>query len=192
MEDNIIYIDFSKNNDRYPLGKIINKSIDYILSNFYKGEVPVEIGKLLTNIGVSNKEMDFTELEKEMYKEIYGLTLSNGKNACIYYKKNIDIHVQKLIIAHEIGYCSLCKNINIFDFKHIYFKDSKEQIEKDAAILARQILIPKNKLIEIYKSFEDPRSVILADEFDVSIGTMEKRLNSLNLSYRNRNGGGVF
>lgn len=69
-----------------PLDKIRGKSADYILSEFYRdGSFPLEIGKLLSNIGISNKEMDFSTLEQITGKGVRGLVLSNEKNKRSYF-----------------------------------------------------------------------------------------------------------
>ena len=71
---------------------------------------PVDISKLLENIGISTIAKDFSEIEHLMEADagsILGAAFSNGNNLAIFYKKNESLHRKKFTIAHELAHCCL-------------------------------------------------------------------------------------
>ncbi len=175
-----------------PLHKIRGLSADEILKEYYHdGTFPLDLGVLLENIGISNDTMDFTELEKITGKTVLGLVVSDSKNAIIYYREDDTPNRQRFTIAHELAHCCLYNNST--PYRHIEFRMDDEEYKANlkeikANIFAGELLIPFNKLKEVYLSLDKPYSTILAKKFGVSTSVMEARLNYLGISYLNREG----
>lgn len=179
-----------------PIEKISGKSAYEILQEFGNpNEVPIDLERILENIGISARPEDFTDLEKKLNKgHILGLVLSNKQNAIIYYSKNEKLNRQRFTIAHELGH--ICNHITPRSDDYAYIdwrieEESETEAERDANIFAGELLIPIKKLKEVYLSMKYPSSSELAKIFGTSINVMEKRLEYLGVSYYNEKGQAV-
>ncbi len=175
------------------LSKIRNKT-PYELLNEYNISLipPIDISKLLENIGISTIAKDFSEIERELSQKqgyILGAAFSNGNDLAIFYKKSDSLHRKKFTIAHELAHCCLdCPND---ESSHIefrlepYINLSKDDIEKEkkANIFAGQLLIPKISLFNYYKKMIIPSLTELSKIFEVSTSVMAARLDFLKLPY---------
>lgn len=177
-----------------PIKRIYGKSAYEILEEYGNpNEIPIDLERLLENIGISARPEDFTALEKKLNKgHILGLVLSNKTDAIIYYGKKESLNRQRFTIAHELGH--ICNHIEprSDDYAYIDWRIEEEaetkQEEIDANIFAGELLIPLKKLKEIYLSMKYPSSSELASIFGTSINVMEKRLEHLGVSYYNEKG----
>jgi Zn-dependent peptidase ImmA (M78 family) len=183
----------NKNEVRYmcpPLDKIKGLSANELLQKFYpSNEYPLDLGVLLKNIGISNKEMDFSDLEEITKAPILGLMLSDNTNAAIYFRKGDTLNRQRFTIAHELAHCCL-HYTHDENYRHLELRladSANNPHETEADIFAGELLIPLSKLKEVYLSLDCPCSAILASKFGVSINVMEARLNYLEISYFNKN-----
>ncbi len=175
------------------LRKIRNKTPYDLLAEYdVSQKPPVDISKLLENIGISTIAKDFSEIEHLMEADagsILGAAFSNGNNLAIFYKKNESLHRKKFTIAHELAHCCLdCPND---ESSHIEFRLgpcmnlSDEDIKKEerANVFAGQLLIPSAPLITYYDKMIVPSLTELAKIFDVSSSVMSARLDFLKLPY---------
>lgn len=175
------------------LKKIRNKNPYELLSEYDVPQTPpIDISKLLENIGISTIAKDFTEIEESIGAKsgsILGAAFSNGNDLAIFYKKDESLHRKKFTIAHELAHCCLdCPND---ESSHIEFrleasmKLSEDDIKKEkrANIFAGQLLVPKISLIDYYKKMIVPSLTELSKIFDVSTSVMSARLDLLRLPY---------
>ena len=178
------------------LKNIQGKTADEILREYGQdNSVPVNLNQLLLNIGISALPLDFTELETAIGSgqgDILGLVMAKGDKAAIFYKKDDTLNRQRFTIAHELAHCclhSLADNEPHIELR--WNEQEKDAHEKEADIFAGKLLIPLNKLREVYMGLTVPSSVTLASKFAVSINVMEARLNYLKISYFNKDGQAV-
>lgn len=175
------------------LKKIRNKSAIELLKEYGLDKtVPIDIEQLLRAIGISAIGKDFSELEKRLGKpkgSILGMLLSSGNNAAIFYRKDDSYNRRRFTIAHELAHA-----INHSDNEpHIEYRMAEKEmeenpVEKDANIVAGEILIPLPLLKREYLKLDIPSSTVLANIFKVSQNVMEARLKYLKIFYVNSEG----
>lgn len=175
-----------------PINKIHGKSATEILKEFSDGLFPLDLEKLLKNIGISALPMNFSEIEKRLKSgHISGVVLSNCNNAVIYYNEKDTVNRQRFTIAHELAHISMHLTPDSNDYPYIDWRINENENDKDeveANIFAGELLIPLSELKEKYLKLKLPNSRDLAMLFGVSINVMEKRLNYLGVSYFNSKG----
>lgn len=175
------------------LKKIRNKSAIELLKEYGLDKtVPIDIEQLLRAIGISAIGKDFSELEKRLGKpkgSILGMLLSSGNNAAIFYRKDDSYNRRRFTIAHELAHA-----INHSDNEpHIEYRMAEKEmeenpVERDANIVAGEILIPLPLLKREYLKLDIPSSTVLANIFKVSQNVMEARLKYLKIFYVNSEG----
>lgn len=175
------------------LKKIRNKSAIELLEEYGLDKtVPIDIEQLLRAIGISAIGKDFSELEKRLGKpkgSILGMLLSSGNNAAIFYRKDDSYNRRRFTIAHELAHA-----INHSDNEpHIEYRMAEKEmeenpVERDANIVAGEILIPLPLLKREYLKLDIPSSTVLANIFKVSQNVMEARLKYLKIFYVNSEG----
>ena len=153
-------------------------------------DIPIDIEKLLSKLGVKYDSMDFSFLEKanpdlinEKGKILGAVTLINN-DVCIYYSNDSSKNRKRFTLAHELAHC--CLDAPSLQDGHIEFRfdeRSDDYREIAANIFAGKLLIPTQKLIEVYNNMIAPLSNVLAKEFSVSIAVMEGRLKELKLPF---------
>lgn len=137
-------------------------------------EAPIQLSKLLQNIGVSTLGIDFSDIEaKANYDRgaILGAAISKGENLTIFYRKQ------------DTDCCLHTENLQQ---NHIELRDNtfpKTEKEKAADIFAGELLIPEPLLKEIYSKFYLPSLKTLAKIFHVSTNVMAARLDDLSMPY---------
>ena len=176
-------------------------------------KVPVDINKLLSNIGVRVYNVDLQPLasDKEFkkaykgYGELYGAVLARENDLNIFYQ---DIDFSKLssrekisakkhirfTLAHELAHCVL--HANHVETGYAEFrcdtskldpkklkKGSYEAIEYEANVYAGELLIPTDKLVYVYFRLVRPSLAALAELFFVSTNVMRARLDYLHMPY---------
>lgn len=199
MKNNIIEFVKIKENRVILMCKILKrihgKTAEELLNEYHTYDtVPIDLEELAKRIGISVLPMDFSTLEKKLNrKDILGLVLTSGDNAAIFYRKTDSINRIRFTIAHELAHC--CYLDPATKEPHIEYRideNDKDEFEKQMDIFAGELLIPLNKLKEIYMSLSLPSSKALAEKFGVSIKVMEARLNYLKISYYNNEGEAIF
>lgn len=109
--------------------------------------------------------------------------LKDGNWAIILNEK--DVHTRKRFsIAHEIGHFLIHKDqpfIDKFTAGEAFYRDGlgDEQLEKEANFFAANLLMPKDKVKEIWHTSSNPSEA--AKKFDVSEVSMTFRLKNLEL-----------
>lgn len=150
-------------------------------------EPPIQLSKLLKEIGISALGIDFTDIEIASNYErgrILGAAISKGDNLTIFYRKDDTKNRQRFTIAHELAHC--CLHTKNLQQNHIELRDDalvKTQKEKDADIFAGELLIPEHILRQIHSEFYVPQLSSLANIFDVSTNVMAARLDYLSMPY---------
>lgn len=177
------------------LEKLHGKTAEELLKEYgVYDTVPIDLAKLARAIGISVLPMDFTKLERRLNKkDILGLVLKHKDDAAIFYRRSDSINRIRFTIAHELAHCCFLNP----DTKepHIEYRmdeKDKDEYEKQMDIFAGKLLIPLNKLKEVYMKMQLPTSSALADAFNVSIKIMEARLNYLEISHYNSKGQPIF
>ena len=148
---------------------------------------PIQLSKLLINIGISTLGIDFTDIEDAANYEhgrILGAAISKGENLTIFYRKSDSKNRQRFTIAHELAHC--CLHTNALKQNHIELREefcNKTEKEKEADIFAGELLIPEPLLKNVYDQFYVPSLKSLARIFNVSTNVMAARLNYLSMPY---------
>lgn len=193
--NNIIHFNSAKEKDGGIMCKILKKihgkTAEELLREYNVYDtIPINLEKLVTEIGISVLPMDFTSLEKKLNKtDILGLVLTAGDNAAIFYSKSSSINRRRFTIAHELAHC--CYLDPSTKEPHIEYRideTDKDDFEKRMDIFAGELLIPFKKLKEIYLTLDVPSSKVLSEKFKVSTKVMEARLNYLKISHYNNKG----
>lgn len=151
----------------------------------------IDIVKILNNIGIKFEPRDFSNIEvdhlKNTVKErgsVLGAVMADPKHLTIYYRKDAGMNETRFTLAHELGHC--CKTMKTTDDFHIDFRfdeKSTEPNEVEANIFAGELLIPTNKLLEVYEKLGITSLSKLAEKFIVSTNVMKARLEYLGLPY---------
>jgi hypothetical protein len=174
------------------LNKIKNKE-PYELLKEYKISIepPIDISRLLKEIGISTIAYDFTDIENVKNVEhgsILGAAFSKDDDLAIFYKRSDSLHRQKFTIAHELGHCCLhCPNEEASHIEYrldktLEFTDNQAK-EKEANIFAGKLLIPEEALVKFYEKMIVPSLTDLANIFKVSTSVMSARLDYLKMPY---------
>lgn len=177
------------------LKSIQGKTADEILRTYGENDsIPIDLEKLLLNIGISALPFDFSNIEDKSNinrGDMLGAVVADGDDAVIFYRMDDSLNRQRFTIAHELAHC--CLHAVTDDNPHVEFRRSEkeDEHEQEANIFAGSLLIPLNKLREIYMKLPVPRSTILASKFAVSTNVMEARLNHLKISYFDKDGNAV-
>lgn len=175
------------------LKKIHNMGPDELLKQYdISTEPPIDITTLLKEIGIATIKKDFTEIEEVLGVKrgaILGAAFSNNDKLGIFYKESDSILSQKFTIAHELAHC--CLHCCDFEAAHIEYRlncgldisYADEEKEREANIFAERLLIPKDKLEEIYNKMIIPSLKQLSVIFKVAPFVMAARLDNLDLPY---------
>lgn len=198
MNDNIIqFVNAKDRGDNIMctiLEKIHNKTAEELLKQYdVYDTIPIDLEKLAKKIGISVIPGNFAVLEKKLNKsDILGLVLITGNQAAIVYRDSDSINRKRFTIAHELAHC--CHLDPSTTEPHVEYRIDeidKDESEKEMDIFAGELLIPLQKLKEVYLSLTIPSSKVLAKKFRVSIKVMEARLNHLKISHFNNEGEAV-
>ena len=161
-----------------------------ILSAYNKNGVPVDIEGVIKSLNIKILSRDFKDIEEENKKlidekgEILGAVVFNGDDVIIYYSNDSTENRIRFTLAHELAHC--CLNADSLKNGHIEPRHDEESDDFDeyaANVFAGKLLIPKDKLNELYNSMIAPLSDVLAKEFGVSVKVMEARLEYLGMPY---------
>lgn len=150
-------------------------------------EPPIDIDKLVFNVGISIIPMDFSLIEQKANVPkgyILGATISQNDTVNILYRENNTENRRRFTIAHEIAHCCLHTD-NLIDH-HIELRDSYKSNsgkEYEANIFAGELLIPEKSLHNVYTRLIVPSLDALAKIFNVSSTVMVARLDYLKLPY---------
>ena len=159
---------------------------------------PINIHRILDKLDVKYSALDFNTLdvtvndinlpeqadmvmgavgaysEKDFGEDFVEITVNSNDN----------YHRQRFTLAHELAHCMLHSD---------RLKDGRLELrtslttdephEREANILAGEILIPRKLLKLVCASLPIPLLPLLAEKFDVSENVMEARLKHLNMGY---------
>ena len=146
-----------------------------------QNNIPLEIVSLANSLGI------------EVYKafnmdaDTSGAIINKNENYIIYTNANEPVYRRRFTVAHEIAHYMLHKDIidnhldgNLTDaigIGGIMYRSKLSSIfEKDANKLAEEILMPLEKIKELYLKYNDIRK--LSEEFDVSEQAVKIRINN--------------
>lgn len=159
---------------------------------------PINIYNVLDKLGVKYGALDF----KKLYGTVNGINLPEQADMVMgavaaysekeYGEDSVEItvnskdnyHRQKFTLAHELAHCMLHSD-SLKDGR-LELRTSlttNEPREREANILAGEILIPEKLLKLVCASIPIPFLPLLAEKFDVSESVMEARLKHLNMGY---------
>ena len=159
---------------------------------------PVDIHKLLNLLEVEYCALDFSTFNGDINGVVLPTQAAMVMGAVAahsekdYGKDSVEIsvnindsyHRQRFTLAHELAHCMLhaetLKNGRIELRSSLTSEDPRE---KDANVLAGEILIPEKLLKLEYASTPIPFLPILAEKFDVSENVMAARLKHLKMGY---------
>ena len=146
---------------------------------------PIDIKKLVDNIGIRLVRYDFSEAEKAgnyPQNSIIGAALSEKDSLNILYATKMTLNRIRFTIAHELAHC--CLHNDNLEINHLELRtDDNSDRERDANIFAGELLIPYSSLMSIYNQLLKPSLSVLAQIFQVSTSVMKARLNYLELRF---------
>lgn len=178
----------SKNKGTIRMSKKLNElkgfSAEDILKKTGQEEnVPVNLDKIIDDLKIYRKAMDFSEMEKiEGKGKISGLVLLLDNNVAVFYNKNDSLERKRFTAAHEIGHCCLHANVLKNDYIEFLHDDGFEnEHETEASIFATKLLIPEKSLRYVYDSLLKPNLNDLSEMFQVPNKIMDIRLKELGL-----------
>ena len=184
------------------LNELSGMTAEMLLETSGEVSIPVDIEKILTRNGIKYAPMDFRPLEEEvstkdlnMVGQVLGAVILDKDDVRIVYAKDSTPNRKRFTLAHELAHCCLDANNLNPDQPHVEFRIDEacnSGKERAANIFAGKLLIPKNKLEELYDSLIVPLSDVLAKEFQVSVSVMEARLKDLGLPYYSRESGNTI
>lgn len=154
-------------------------------------DLPIDIVELLGRLGISSVPMNFENITKDRTvdaRKILGAVVSNGSNLAIFYDNTASLNRKRFTMAHELAHC--CLHIDPEAPFHIEWRtDEKDKNPKEKAtdIFAGELLIPANKLQEVYDKLLVPYVETLAELFAVSKEVMKARLEYLGMGVEWRN-----
>ncbi len=159
---------------------------------------PINIHRILDKLGVEYNALDFSLLDYE----INGIILpdqanmvmgavaahsedESGKDSVeITVNINDSYHRQRFTLAHELAHCMLhADSLQNGSLELRTSLTTDEPREKEANILAGEILIPEKLLKITYASLPIAILGTLAEKFDVSENVMAARLRHLKMGY---------
>lgn len=150
----------------------------------------VDVGAILTKLGISFYEYDFTESNQEMFScnstgEIVGAIVLRGNDLSVFVSSKCSEEEQRFIMAHELGHCCLhsatLKNNKVEYSKKSNFVANKHEDEAD--LFAMELLIPEDSLRTVYKNLLVKSLSVLSKVFCVTIDVMRRRMEKLNLCF---------
>ena len=158
---------------------------------------PINIHRILDKLQIGYFALDFSTLDctingvvlPEQAEMVMGAVAAHrdGQN-----KDTVEItvnskdnyHRQRFTLAHELAHCMLHSDSLINGSLELRTAiTTTEPREREANILAGEILIPEKLLKSVLKNIHIPLLPILAKEFDVSENVMEARLRHLGIGY---------
>ncbi len=161
-------------------------------------DAPIDIHKILNGLGIVYGAVDFSKIQG-IYNNIelpaqadmvmgavaaYDDTENDKDYVEISVNKNDNYHRQRFTLAHELAHCM--RHSDSLQNGRVELRTSitsDDPREKEANILAGEILIPEKLLKRIYTTMPIPFLPLLAEKFDVSENVMEARLKYLNMGY---------
>lgn len=161
---------------------------DILQKTGQENSVPVNLNKILKELGISAISTDFSNLEEIMSQELQklgpilgaSLTTKEGDTA-IFYSSNPELmsdHRYRFTVAHELGHLCINGCKNHVEFRHAAMADDKN--ERTANIFAGELLIPLVQLERVSSELLLPTPKNLATIFEVSETVMFARLKHLN------------
>lgn len=162
---------------------------DILRETGQENHIPVNLNRILWHYEISAMAMDFSDLERLLFKEtscehdhILGamITAPSG-NTTIFYSNDSELmssHRYRFTVAHELAHACINGEPNHIEFRHDGISNSP--IEKRANIFAGELLIPLHQLETVSKKLLLPTVKSLAKVFEVSEAVMSARLKHLN------------
>ncbi len=147
------------------------------------GAVPVPIVRIAQKLGLQIYEMAMPKMNESVPSGI----LTQMENKWVVILNQDDSPTRKrFTVAHEIGHFLLHKGrgfIDDFSAGETFYRNVEEnqtlEIEKEANLFAAAVLMPEQKLKEIWPSCNNPAEA--AEKFNVSEVSMTYRLKNLGL-----------
>ncbi len=189
---------------KYDMCKILERISTYKIEDLYDlfdeefANPPINIHQILDKLQVKYNALDFSTLEGTVNDIILPDQADMVMGAVAAYSKSTDgidaveitvntkdsYHRQRFTLAHELAHCMLhsqsLKNGRLELRTSMTTDDPRE---REANILAGQILIPENLLRRVYKDLVFPFLPELAKIFEVSENVMAERLKYLKMGY---------
>lgn len=181
------------------LQRINGMSPEEILNNYWeenRDSYPIDISKILYNMGIRVHAVDFSDFFDENGK-ILGAMIADKNNLALLYREGETKNRSRFTLAHELGHCCLM-HINEAQIPYVEYRHDGEITDKkeiEANIFAGEILIPEKELYNVLISKfpnEIPVSQELARVFAVSNNVMRERLKWLKVPFIDEYGRKIF
>lgn len=170
------------------LNELHGKSVSELFEMYnITPEPPIDLNKILKEIGISAIATDFSEIEKDAdlkTGEILGATVSKKDKLSIFYREDDSENRQRFTIAHELAHC--CLHSLDLQESHVELRrnnEIKDVKERQADVFAGELLIPEVSIKKIYDKLFSPSLNVLAQIYKVSTNVMAARLDYLGLPY---------
>lgn len=110
------------------------------------------------------------------------MLVTNEDNIAIFFTKDDTIENTRYTTAYILAKCCLGKETYTKDYLNYKFRSENNETIED---FAAELLIPLEKLHDVYLNMALPNTRDLANKFLVPINIMEHRLNRLKISHYN-------
>jgi Zn-dependent peptidase ImmA (M78 family) len=144
------------------------------------GLIPVDVAKAAKMHGL---DIFVIEMEKMVGATPSGILVSNQGKWAIFINDKDSLSRQRFSIAHELGHFLLHKGkqfIDEFSAGETFYRDgSDNKEEREANYFSACLLMPRDKVEEIWPMSKDPRDA--SKKFEVSEVSMTYRLKTLDL-----------
>ena len=161
-----------------------------ILNTYWDSErnvYPIDIAKMLYNMGIRIFSYDFSKFDNDDSKFV-GAILTNETDITLLYRERESKSRSRFVLAHELAHCCL-RNFNMQSNPHVEYyceEISTDLHELKADMFARELLVPLKELRKILMTkYPDslPEVVTLSEMFVVPLDVMTERLKELNVPY---------
>lgn len=149
-----------------------------ILERYWDYLLPVKVDDIASRLGVIIRALD-----EELSKNYSGLAYIDSATGLkhIYYNQRESFNRQRFTKAHELGYLVLEHTV----FKDKFYDDFKgdfdDPFEKEANIIASEILMPSKAVLRLAGSKVSRTEYDLAGLFNVSIEAVDWKLRYLKI-----------
>lgn len=144
------------------------------------GIIPVDVVKAAK---LHNIDLFATHMEQAFNAEPSGMLVKSSDQWAIFVNIDDSITRQRFTIAHELGHFLIHKGqqfVDEFSAGEVFYRDGSEtKEESEANYFAACLLMPADKVEEIWPTCKDPKDA--AKRFNVSEVSMTYRLKKLEI-----------
>ena len=160
----------------------IASKVNELRKKYSLNTIPVDLNKVTSKENFDVIEMDFSEFENKVNRQISGILYISGETKQILVNMRDNDRRRNFTVAHELGHYYLHYDKNKEDEVFVSFRGDSNPREAEANRFAAELLIPSEKLRKEHELTLFPTISDFASKFNVSIQAMRIKLNQMGLS----------